>query len=139
VAWFLVKSDPDEYSFNDLEKDGTTVWDGVHSFAAIGHIKAMKPGDLVLVYHSQTSKAIVGLAEVVNHPFLNTKDPRFSWAVELKFERSFTTPMPLHVMKAAPELQDFMLVKQSRLSVMPVPLSTIKWIASRTPELTDLL
>lgn len=138
MAWYLVKSDPEEYSLNNLEKDTTTTWDGVHSFAAIGHIKAMKPGDMVLVYHSLTEKAIVGLAEVEDHPFLNTNDPRFSWAVQLRFVTRFAKPITLAVMKETPELADFMLIRQSRLSVMPVNIETLNWLRKQLPEIADI-
>lgn len=137
MAWFLVKSDPEEYSFDDMQKDGATIWDGIHSFAAIGHIKAMKPGDMVFVYHSQTDKTIVGLAEVCDHPFLNTKDPRFSWAVELKFITRFKRPVSLAEMKLAPELKDFMLIRQTRLSVMPVDHVSLGWLRAQIPELAQ--
>lgn len=138
MAWFLVKSDPDEYSLDNLEKDGSTTWDGVHSFAAIGHIKAMKPGDLTLIYHSLKEKSIVGLAEVEDHPFLNTNDPRFSWAVNLKFTLRFKHPVTLATMKAIDDLKDFMLIRQSRLSVMPVDPSTLKWLKQHIPEITKI-
>ena len=70
MNYFLVKADPEEdYSIDDLKRDGETDWTGVHSFAAIGHVKAMRPGDKVYFYHSQKEKAIVGLAEVSSEPY----------------------------------------------------------------------
>ncbi len=136
MAWFLVKSDPDEYSFLDLAKDGSTIWDGVHSFAAIGFIKQMKPGDMVLVYHSQKEKAIVGIARVSGKPFLNTDDPRLSWAVELSYVCPIQAPITLAAVKAQPDLQDFNLIRQTRLSVMAIP-EQIKQVLSRLiPEIS---
>jgi predicted RNA-binding protein with PUA-like domain len=121
MNYFLVKADPDsDYGIDDLKRDGTTIWDGVHNNAAILHIRAMKPGDKVYVYHSQKQKSIVGLAEVVAEPFENTADPRRSWAVKLKYVTTFTSPISLNQLKAIPELQDFSLIRIGRLSVMPV-------------------
>lgn len=131
MATFLVKSDPDEFSLQDLERDGTTIWDGVHSYAAINFIKAMKPGDTVYVYHSLTEKAIVGLAKVIEEPFLNTADPRFSWAVKIGYIQTFKNPLPLTAIKDAPECKDFGLVKQSRLSVMPVDPRIEAWLKTK--------
>ncbi len=122
MNYWLVKADPDtDYSIEDLEHDGVTIWDGVHSNPAILNIQKMKPGDLVYVYHSQKQKAIVGLAEVVEAPFENKADSRRSWAVKLRFVRAFTKTMTLAAIKSDPEMQQFGLVRQSRLSVMPVP------------------
>jgi predicted RNA-binding protein with PUA-like domain len=120
-SWWLVKADPDtDYSIDDLEKDGSTNWDGVHNFQAINNIKLMKPGDLVYVYHSQKQKSIVGLAKVTGEPYESTEDPRTSWAVELSFVKKFTNPLSLAAIKAEKDLQEFLLVRHTRLSVMPV-------------------
>ncbi len=122
MNYWLVKADPDsDYSIEDLERDGETIWDGVHSNPAILNIQKMKLGDLVYIYHSQKQKAIVGLAEVAEEPFENKADPRRSWAVKLKFVRTFTKTITLAAIKSDPEMQQFGLVRQSRLSVMPVP------------------
>lgn len=121
MNYWLVKADPDtDYSINDLQRDGTTTWDGVHNFQAINAIKAMQPDDEVYFYHSQKEKRIVGLARVSSEPYENTKDPRKSWAVELSFAASFDAPITLARIKAQPGLEDFLLVRHSRLSVMPV-------------------
>ncbi len=120
MSYFLAKTDPDSYSLADFIKEGTTLWDGVHNNAAMLFIKQMKPGDMVYIYESLTTKAIVGLATVTGVPFLNTADPRRSWAVTLKFVSKFKTPLTLNKIKASPEFASFGLVRQSRLSVMPV-------------------
>jgi predicted RNA-binding protein with PUA-like domain len=123
MNYWLVKADPDtDYSIDDLERDGETVWDGVHSNPAILNIQKMQPGDLVYIYHSQKQKAIVGLAEVSEEPFENKADPRRSWAVKLRFVRTFSKTMTLAATKSDPDMQQFGLVRQSRLSVMPVPV-----------------
>jgi predicted RNA-binding protein with PUA-like domain len=120
-AWWLVKADPDnDYSIDDLNRDGSTLWDGVHNFQAINNIKLMKTGDFVYIYHSQKAKSIVGLAKVTGEPYENTKDPRKSWAVELSFVKKYDSPVTLSEIKAVDELQDFLLVRHTRLSVMPV-------------------
>jgi predicted RNA-binding protein with PUA-like domain len=128
MNWFLAKTDPDTYSFADLIKDGETLWDGVHSHAAINFIKQMQVGDAVYIYESLSTKAIVGLAEVTGEPFLNTADPRFSWAVKLKYVKTFATPITLASLKAEPSLKDFPLVRIGRLSVMPVEPKYRQWI-----------
>jgi predicted RNA-binding protein with PUA-like domain len=131
MSYFLAKTDPDTYSVEDFMRDEQTVWDGVHNYQAINVIKTMKPGDTVFIYLSMSDKAIVALAEVVGEPFLNTSDPRFSWAVELKF-LSKLKPLSLAAVKANPLCKDFLLVRHSRLSVMPVPEDVAVWISSET-------
>jgi predicted RNA-binding protein with PUA-like domain len=121
MAYFLAKADPDtDYGIDDLARDGETLWDGVHNNAAILHIKAMRPGDYVYIYHSQKQKSIVGLAKVVGEPFENTADPRRSWAVKLGFEKMYQKPVTLAELKLQKDLQDFSLIRIGRLSVMPV-------------------
>ena len=127
MQYFLAKTDPDTYSVDDFEREGTTLWDGVHNNAALLFIQQMKPGDKVYIYESLTTKAILALAEVVDEPFLNTADPRRSYAVHLKFIKRYSNPLSLAAINADPALADFALVRQSRLSVMPVP-NTIQTI-----------
>jgi len=121
-SWWLVKADPDtDYSIDDLEKDGQTEWTGVHNFQAINNIKLMKPGDLVYVYHSQKQKQIVGLAKVSSKPYENLDDSRKSWAIQLSFVKKYSKPLHLSTIKADPSFSEFLLVRNSRLSVMPIP------------------
>jgi len=121
MSYFLVKADPDsDYSIDDLKRDGETVWDGVHNNAAILHIKAMRPGDKVYVYHSQKQKSIVGLAEVSGEPFENTSDPRRSWAVKIKYIKTYERPVTLAQLKQVSGLSNLALIRIGRLSVMPV-------------------
>lgn len=118
---WLVKSEPDTYSYADLERDGTTVWDGVRNFTARGHLKEMKVGDPVLFYHSQEGKAVVAIAEVSKEAFPDTSDEtgRFV-AVELKPVRPLKHPVTLEAMKANPALAELKMIRQGRLSVSPV-------------------
>lgn len=129
MNYFLVKADPDsDYGIEDLKRDKETVWDGVHNNAAILHIRAMQPDDLVYIYHSQKQKSIVGLAKVVSEPFENKNDPRKSWAVKLRYVKTYPKPLGLAEMKAEPALKDFLLIRIGRLSVMPVPPKVNNWL-----------
>ncbi len=130
MKYFLVKTDPGTYSLEDFERDDETEWDGVHNYEAINYIKTMSPGDKVYIYLSQTDKAIVGMGEVTGEPYENKDDPRFSWAVRLKFIKR-TKPVTLKQVKAEPKLAKFKLVTHSRLSVMSVDDSVAAWINSR--------
>jgi predicted RNA-binding protein with PUA-like domain len=121
MNYFLAKTDPDTYSIDDFEKEGSTVWDGVHNNAALLFMQQMKPGDLVYIYQSMSDKAIMGLAEVTTEPEINKNDPRRSWIVTLKFVKRFASPVTLATIKANPIFADFKLVREPRLSVMPVP------------------
>jgi predicted RNA-binding protein with PUA-like domain len=115
---WLVKSEPNTYSFTDLQRDGRTVWDGVRNNAAALHLKAMGEGDEVLFYHSQEGLAVVGVAKVVRTAFPDASDPsgRFV-AVELAPVRLLDQPVTLAQMKAEPALAEMAMVRQSRLSV----------------------
>ena len=121
MAHWLVKSEPAKYSFEDLQRDGRTVWDGVRNNAAALHLKAMKLGDEVLYYHSQEGLAVVGIAKVVKEAFLDPSDPagRFV-AVELAAVKPLPRPVTLAEMKANPELAGLEMIRQGRLSVSPV-------------------
>jgi predicted RNA-binding protein with PUA-like domain len=121
TAHWLVKSEPNTYSFADLERDGRTVWDGVRNNAAALHLKAMGEGDEVLFYHSQEGLAVVGVAKVVRTAFPDASDPtgRFV-AVELAPVRALERPVTLAQMKAEPALADMAMLRQGRLSVSPV-------------------
>jgi predicted RNA-binding protein with PUA-like domain len=127
MNYYLAKTEPSTYSISDFEKEKTTIWDGVHNYEAINVIKTMNPGDRVYIYHSMTDKKIVGLAEVIEPPFENTDDPRFSWAVKLKFIKRLNGPS-LADIKQDPGLSSFKLVSHSRLSVMPVPTIAVDMI-----------
>lgn len=126
MNYFLAKTDPDTYSIEDFIKEGETLWDGVHNNAALLFIQTMKPGDKVFIYESMTSKAIIGLAEVTTSPELNKNDPRRSWVVKMKFLKKYNNPVTLADIKADPRLADFKLVRESRLSVMPVRGNIVK-------------
>ena len=120
MPW-LVKSDPEEYGWNELVKDKTTSWDGVRNYAARNHLRGMKKGDDVLFYHSGNESTVVALAKV-NKEFY--KDPTAedeTWSsVEIKAIKQLNKFVSLSMIKAEKQLKDMSLVRISRLSVMPV-------------------
>lgn len=128
MKYYLAKTDPKSYSIDDLEKERQVVWSGVRNPQAVLFLKAMKLGDLVLIYHSQGQAAIVGLAEVGGISRPDPEEPR-SWLVDFKFIRKFQQPyITLQQIKATGKFSDFRLVRQSRLSTMEVPIDVIRWI-----------
>jgi predicted RNA-binding protein with PUA-like domain len=120
-SFWLVKSEPAKYAFADLQRDASTVWDGVRNNQAALYLKAMKAGDQVLYYHSQEGLAVVGIAEVSREAFLDPSDPAVRFvAVELKPVRALPRPVTLAEMKAEPALAGMAMFRQFRLSVCPV-------------------
>lgn len=119
---WLVKTEPEAYSWETFCKDGSTAWTGVRNYQARIHLKAMKKGDRVFFYHSVTDKAVVGTAEVVRSAFPDPTVPEADgWvAVELKPVKKLKMPVTLEQIKAEPSLSKIALLRQSRLSVMPV-------------------
>lgn len=121
MAYWLLKTEPSCYSYDDLERDKKTVWDGVSNNLALKYLRQMKKGDLALVYHTGDTKAVIGVAEVVSDPYVDPKlnDPKLA-VVDIKAKSRLNKPVALTQIKANKALQDFLLVKMSRLSVMPV-------------------
>lgn len=121
MAWWVVKSEPDAYSFADLVAEGTGMWDGVRSHQAANNLKAMRPGDGLFFYHSVSEKAIVGTARVTSDPFPDPTGDTDKWTVvSLEAEEAWDRPLTLAAIKAEPRLAHLALVRQSRLSVVPV-------------------
>jgi predicted RNA-binding protein with PUA-like domain len=121
TQYWLVKSEPETYSWDNLVRDGRTDWTGVRNYAARLHLKAMQPGDEVLFYHSGEGKCIVGLARVAKAAFPDPTADEEGWvAVELTPLRPLTRPVTLAQVKADAVLKGMELVRQSRLSVSPV-------------------
>ncbi len=127
VSFYLAKSDPSEYSLADLERDQDALWDGVTNAAALIALRAMKAGDCVLIYHSQGQSSIVGWAYVSGDPVPNSDNPKLV-AVPLRFGGSLATPLSLAEVKQSGLFEDFALVRQGRLSTMPVPPAFISWL-----------
>lgn len=118
---WLVKSEPESYAWTDLVRDGRTAWTGVRNYAARIHLNTMQPGDRVLFYESMTTKAVVGRAEVTKAAFPDTTADEPGWvAVEVKAVKPLARPVTLAQIKAAPSLAKIELLRQSRLSVVPV-------------------
>ena len=117
MNFWLIKQEPEKYSFDDLLKDGKTVWDGVRNYQARNNLREMKRGDKVLFYHSVSEKAVVGAAEVSREHFPDATDEKWI-AVEIKPLEKFAKPVTLEAIKAHKDLQNIALIKQSRLSVM---------------------
>lgn len=127
MTYFLAKTDPEHYSIDNLEHDRTTIWDGVRNAAALLAIRAMRPDDEVLIYHSQGEAAIVGLARVISEPRPDPNDPK-SWVVDIAFVRRFSRPATLHEIKESHLFDDWALVRQGRLSTMSVPDKVVAWL-----------
>ncbi|MBI5422916.1 MAG: EVE domain-containing protein [Opitutae bacterium] len=126
TQYWLVKQEPEDYSWADFVRDGATAWTGVRNYAARNHLKAMRAGDEVFYYHSGDDKCIVALAKVKRAAFPDpTADsPDEGWvAVELVPVKPLPSPVTLAQVKAEPSLKDIALVRISRLSVQPVKLA----------------
>lgn len=121
MAYWLMKSEPGAWSWDDQVKAGAAEWDGVRNYQASNNMKAMKIGDKAFFYHSVKAKEIVGVVKVVKEYYPDHTDPsgRFGM-VDVEAVEPLKTPVTLADVKATPELSDLALVRQSRLSVLPV-------------------
>lgn len=121
TSFWLLKTEPNTYSFDDLERDGSTTWDGVANNTALIHLRAMKSGDLALIYHTGDERRAVGIAEITSAPYPDPKadNPKLV-VVDLRPIERLTNPVTLAEIKSDPFFADFVLVRQARLSVMPV-------------------
>src|SRR5208283_4179164 len=121
MSHWLVKSEPEAYVWSQLAKDGVTAWTGVRNFAARNHLRAMKTGDRVFFYHSGGEKSVVGLARVARDFYSDPTADEGDWsAIDLAPEKTLGKPVTLAAIKADKILKEMALVRQSRLSVMPV-------------------
>jgi predicted RNA-binding protein with PUA-like domain len=134
MNYWLMKTEPGTYSWDDLEKDKKTTWDGVRNFQARNNLKAMKKGDIAFFYHSGDDKAIVGTAKVSKEFFPDPKDKEWV-AVEITVEKKLKKPITLAQVKADKQLSNMALVRSSRLSVQPVRAEEmdllLKWSESK--------
>ncbi|HKO36175.1 MAG TPA: EVE domain-containing protein [Pyrinomonadaceae bacterium] len=118
---WLVKQEPEDYSWDDLERDGSTQWSGVRNFQARNNLRQMKLGDEVFFYHSGKEKRVVGIASVSKAAYPDPTAKEEGWiAVDIKPLKKLPNPVSLTDIKANAKLSDLLLVRQSRLSVMPV-------------------
>ena len=121
MAYWLVKSEPGSYSWDDMVTDGQTHWDGVRNYQASNNMKAMKRGDRVFFYHSVKEKRVVGIVEVVKEYYPDHTDPKGRFGmVDVKAIKPFKQPVTLEQIKADPRFENLALVRHTRLSVMPV-------------------
>ena len=136
MARWLLKTEPSTYSFDQLVQDKNTTWDGVANATALQNIRAMKKGDAVLVYHTGSEKAAVGVAEVASDPYPDPKEKDEKLAVvDLKPKRKLGQPVTLSDIKADKAFAGWDLLRISRLSVVPVPDAMWKRIEElATPE-----
>jgi len=112
---------------DDLKREGMTEWDGVQNPAAVNVIKTMKPGDTVIIYHSQSAPGVVGLAKVVSPPRPDKHDAR-SWVADFQYVKHATRPVTLREIKDSHAFDDWALVRQGRLSTMSAPTEFWKWL-----------
>jgi len=129
-GYWLMKSEPFKYSWDDLVRDGQTYWDGVRNYEARNNLAAMKKGDLALYYHSNEGKEVVGIVEVVGeaYPDPTTDDERWV-VVDVAPRVPFTSPVSLATIKADPKLPEIQLVRRGRLSVVPLTAAEFRYVA----------
>ncbi len=131
MKYWLVKSEPVKYSWDDFLKDGWTYWDGVRNYQARNNLQSMKKGDAVLYYHSNEGLEVAGVAEVIKEAYQDPTTDDERWVVvDLRPKESFKYPVPLSAIKKDKRLNDIALIKQSRLSVMPVTKKEFQTISS---------
>jgi predicted RNA-binding protein with PUA-like domain len=121
---YLLKTEPTVYSFADLGRDKSTIWDGVTNPAAVKHLREMKPGERLVIYHTGDEKSAVGMAEVVSVDATNLKTP----LVKIKVGKAVATPKTLAEIKARAAFAASPLVTQGRLSVVPLTPAQYQWL-----------
>ena len=121
---YLLKTEPSEYSFTDLQRDGTTVWDGVTNPVALKNLRSMSPGEELVIYHTGDEKTAVGNATVVSVDASDPKNPR----VKIKAGKPLKTPRSLAEIKADARFAESPLLRQGRLSVVPLTSAQHKWL-----------
>ena len=131
IKYWLLKSEPNVWSITSQEKAGEkgAMWDGVRNYQAANNLKKMQEGDLCFFYHSNIGKEIVGIVQVVKEAFKDPTDKKkYFVAIKVKHKKTFTKPVPLGFIKKHSHLKELSLVKQSRLSVMPIDTKSWKII-----------
>ncbi len=115
--YHLLKTEPSDYSINQLQRDHQCTWDGVENALALKHLRNISKGDRCFIYHTGKEKQIVGLAEAISNPY----QVQNAWVLDLKFVQRYTQTLSLSDMKADKTFENFDLLRLPRLSVMPVP------------------
>jgi predicted RNA-binding protein with PUA-like domain len=121
---YLLKSEPDKYSYDDLERDGETVWDGIKNAQALNYLASMKKGEKVVIYHSNVGKEAVGSAKVVSVDASDPKNP----IVRIKPQKRFKRPKSLAEIREESSFKDSILFRQFRLSVVPLSEQQYEWL-----------
>lgn len=127
MSHFLLKTEPAEYSFADLQRQKITIWDGVENALALKHIKSMEPGDQVIIYHTGDEKRAMGTATIISSPYPDPKNAKLS-VINVALDRTFKTPVPLATFKSDKRFKTFDLVRLPRLSV--IPMTDAQWKAA---------
>ena len=131
MLYWLLKSEPDVWSLEQQERSGVkgATWDGVRNYQAANNLRQMKKGDLCYFYHSNLGKEIVGVVEIIKEAFIDKTDPKKKFvAVQVKFKKRLKNPVTLEKIKKNKALSHLPLIKQSRLSVMPIDYKSWKII-----------
>ena len=131
MKYWLLKSEPDVWSIDEQKKalNGISIWDGVRNYQAAKNLKTMKKGDLCFFYHSNIGKEIVGIVEVIKTAFIDKTDKKKRFvAVQVRFVEEFSLPISLEIIKRIKAISHLPLIKQSRLSVMPIDYKSWKII-----------
>jgi predicted RNA-binding protein with PUA-like domain len=129
MAYWILKTEPDTYSWDDLNRDGRTVWDGVANNTALMHIRTMQPDDEAMIYHTGDVRAAVGIARITSAPYADplAGDPKLA-VVDIEPVRALARAVTLASIKAAPALAGWALVRQARLSVVPCTAEQWLWL-----------
>jgi len=131
MAYWLVKSEPSSYSWEQMVKDGRTFWSGVRNYQAANNLKAMKKGDRAFFYHSGDEKAVVGIVEIAKEYYPDHTDETGKFGmVDVKAALPLKTPVTLAAIKAEPKLRNLLLIRHSRLSVVPIDEPSWRLICS---------
>jgi predicted RNA-binding protein with PUA-like domain len=125
MAYWLLKTEPDNYSYLDLQRDGSTIWDGVNNPLALKHLRTMEIGDLALIYHTGKERQVIGIAEIISQPYADPAlDDAKRVVVQVRSLRKLPQPVTLAQIKLDEKFTDFDLLRLPRLSVVPVPVSS---------------
>jgi predicted RNA-binding protein with PUA-like domain len=131
MSYWIIKSDPESYSWEQMKKDKKTFWDGVRNYQARNNLKLMKEGDIALFYLSNSDKALVGEVEIIKEYYQDPTTDDDRWVcVDVRYLCDYKKPLTLEVMKANKGFSEVGLIKQSRLSVMPITIKEYELIKS---------
>lgn len=137
-SYWLLKTEPSTYSFDQLQAERQTLWNGIRNYQARNYLRDFKKGDFALIYHSGKEKAVVGIAKVLDQAIHEPDPDGGDWLqVKIASHRKFKKPVPLQNIKTLPELKNLPLLKQSRLSVMPIGEKEFNILTQTLGEVCD--